>query len=622
MKIIKKIIPFLLILSLLAAWMYNYPPVPFLKNLGGQGWPRVWQNPAIPPEIQETMASTTSWSTATAGTNWAVPAGVYSIKVKTWGAGGGGAGGGYNSTAAVGGGGGFAQDTVSVTPGEILTIVVGGGGGKGLNLTCNSGGTDDGGGGGGGGYSAVKNSGGTYLVLAGGGGGGGSSSAATESGGAGGGGGGQSGKAGTNGGDTAAGYGNGGAGGTPSAGGARGDNSSCGSCGLGANGSAYNGGAGGAGGSSACGGAGGTAEASKTGGAGGNAGTVDAQTAGAGGGGAGYYGGGGGEAGIAEGAGGGGGGSAYCGDGSCSVYATSTSQTVASSTDVDYITYCGGVGDGGSAGAKDADGSNGENGCIAIILNTAPSFTGNGPADSSDPVLAGEVVTFSGTASDPESDAWYLAVCKTSWAATTTPPACASITNTYCTSTSAVASGASNSCTWTSTGSGAQTWYAFACDSGNSLGIRCSSASTSDITVNAVAYAISRSAGDGTIAYGNVGLSGTTSTDPAGSNNDPQTFQNDSNVPAQFNIMTGDAVGGAGWEAVSGTPGSNQFRHSFATTSPVTYWKVMGLDPSYAMASSSVAVGGQVTFYLQIEMPNASDYIEKDIQVTVQVAPP
>jgi len=60
-----------LILSLLAAWMYNYPPVPFLKNLGGQGWPRLWQKPAIPPKIQEVQAvnfPATSYLSSTAST--------------------------------------------------------------------------------------------------------------------------------------------------------------------------------------------------------------------------------------------------------------------------------------------------------------------------------------------------------------------------------------------------------------------------------------------------------------------------------------------------------------------------------------------------------------------------
>ena len=146
--------------------------------------------------------------TATFGTpgssSWAVPAGVTSVTVKAWGAGGGG-GGGYG---AAGGGGGFAQATITVTPGESLTVYVGGGGGGGTYITYGQGG-------GGGGYSAVTRSS-TYLIQAGGGGGGGGATSGAAPGGAGGG---SSGIAGTN---NYSGYGNGGGGGTSSAGGAGG----------------------------------------------------------------------------------------------------------------------------------------------------------------------------------------------------------------------------------------------------------------------------------------------------------------------------------------------------------------------------------------------------------------
>jgi len=51
MKSIYKISKFILIFSIILAWTFNFPPTPFLKNFGGQGWPQIWQNPPIPLEI-------------------------------------------------------------------------------------------------------------------------------------------------------------------------------------------------------------------------------------------------------------------------------------------------------------------------------------------------------------------------------------------------------------------------------------------------------------------------------------------------------------------------------------------------------------------------------------------
>ncbi len=108
-----------------------------------------------------------------------VPSGVTSIDVTLYGAQGGtGYGGG------AGGAGGETTGTISVTPGEVLTIIAGGQGANGGGAgTSAAGGYGGGGGtgasgtgystsGGGGGMSAIETSGGTYLAIAGGGGGG------------------------------------------------------------------------------------------------------------------------------------------------------------------------------------------------------------------------------------------------------------------------------------------------------------------------------------------------------------------------------------------------------------------------------------------------------------------
>jgi len=112
--------------------------------------------------------------------SWTVPANVYSIFVKLWGAGGGSGRAGGWTYGADGGGGGHSYALVPVTPSEILTIkigsggktcsfgsVYGGGGGAGDNADITYGGT------GGGGTYVFRGS--TAIVIAGGGGGGGSS---------------------------------------------------------------------------------------------------------------------------------------------------------------------------------------------------------------------------------------------------------------------------------------------------------------------------------------------------------------------------------------------------------------------------------------------------------------
>ncbi len=281
-----------------------------------------------------TTTSTATFSTP-GNTTWTVPAGVTSVMVKAWGGGGGSGSSGAGLNSGAGGGGGFAQDTVSVTPGQTITVYVGGGG------TGGASGLSRGNGGGGGGYSGVYYSG-SYRVIAGGGGGGGGSGAA-EAGGAGGAGGGINGASGSSG--T---YGIGG-------GGATGSGIGLGGATAGNNGSGNTGGDGGASGGGAAGGANG-------GGLGGGTGWA-AYPAGGGGGG-GYYGGGGGGmsfSGSGYGGGGGGGGS-----GLGYTLTGGSGRNVGNSGDGNYPG--GSVGVGGAAST--ADGSSGGSGYVVLIYST------------------------------------------------------------------------------------------------------------------------------------------------------------------------------------------------------------------------------------------------------------
>jgi len=88
-------------------------------------------------------ASSTAYGTSGSYTV-IVPAGITTYTVKTWGAGAGGGSGGNGFSGGAGGGSGFAQASISVTPGESLTVEVGTGG-TGANTSWD--------GGNGGGYS-------------------------------------------------------------------------------------------------------------------------------------------------------------------------------------------------------------------------------------------------------------------------------------------------------------------------------------------------------------------------------------------------------------------------------------------------------------------------------------
>ncbi|MDD4409886.1 MAG: fibronectin type III domain-containing protein, partial [Candidatus Pacebacteria bacterium] len=147
-----------------------------------------------------TINTYTLTGTTTTSTGWTIPAGVSQIEYLVVGAGGGAAGGTNNSGGAGGGGaGGFLEGTLSVTPGDNMTVIIGGrgvsggagnpsgatkggnsqlgaitatGGGDGSRYTGGSGGSGGGGSPKGTGISGQGYDGGTYNGATGGGGGG------------------------------------------------------------------------------------------------------------------------------------------------------------------------------------------------------------------------------------------------------------------------------------------------------------------------------------------------------------------------------------------------------------------------------------------------------------------
>ncbi|MFZ1801714.1 MAG: hypothetical protein WAU03_02250 [Candidatus Saccharimonas aalborgensis] len=280
--------------------------------------------------------------TTQGASSFTVPSGVTSLTVKLWGGGGGGGAGGSAAAGGTGGGAGEATGTISVTPGETLTVYVGGGGSAGTRNTA-------GGGGGGGAYSSIYRGTTALAIAAGGGGGGGGRNSAGNTGGAGGAGGGTTGVAGST-----SGAGGGGGAGTQSAGGAGGT----GGTNAGSAGGSLTGGLGGDGRTSGTTDGSGASGGLASGGNGGGA--IATSRAGGGGGGAGYFGGGGGSSSSSgSGAGGGGGGSSY---GTGLTLNAGSGATPGNSADADRA----GAGQGGTAGATGGTGTGGSNGIVVI----------------------------------------------------------------------------------------------------------------------------------------------------------------------------------------------------------------------------------------------------------------
>jgi hypothetical protein len=329
----------------------------------------------------------------TAGvSSYTVPAGITSITVKAWG---GGGGGGTGTTGGAGGGGGYATSTISVTPGEVLSVSVGGAGGGGARNTSGRGG-------GGGGESGIRRSDNSVAIIAsGGGGGGGAKSTSGQNGGAGGAGGGTTGTAGTAGVGTAP-LPGGGQPGAPSAGGAGGTATGEGGSCVGQTGGYLDGGNGADGRSS------GTCTYTATGTAGvgfitgaGEGGSVVTTTrAGAGGGGSGYYGGGGGASSGAQGGAGGGGGGASFTTGINASTLGGSGQTPGNSADTDRA----GAGAGANGGSGTAVGATGTAGIV--IINPVAAFNYASPVVQQTAVLSQPQVAKYSIMIDTDSDVY------------------------------------------------------------------------------------------------------------------------------------------------------------------------------------------------------------------------
>lgn len=268
-----------------------------------------------------------------------------------------------------------------------------------------------------------------------------------------------------------------------------------------------------------------------------------------------------------------------------------------------------------------------------INTNSAPAFSGN-PTDSPDPVVSGHDVTFSGTATDSESNNWYLAVCKTDSITPGTPPTC-DTSQDYCVSTSAVGSGSENTCIWTSTGSTAQDWYAFACD--DNISPLCSSKSNNNSPITVNSAVISVTIDPTTTSYGVMPTNNVKKADTANANDEFIVTNNSTNVAEDFEIIGSDATNGAGWTLSPTSTGSSIFMHAYSTLKTLvasfslgisgeqaTKWVALDKDPNYRPLATNVDINGTVDLILELLSPTdigGGDYgVTKSTTVTIRAS--
>lgn len=118
---------------------------------------------------------------------------------------------------------------------------------------------------------------------------------------------------------------------------------------------------------------------------------------------------------------------------------------------------------------------------------------------------------------------------------------------------------------------------------------------------------------EGTIEYGIVPKGESKSTIQLG---ETRTATNNGNTTANFNIKTSKAVNGTEWSVGSGA-GENIFVHEFSTNGGGA-WTKFENDIDYKTLATGVEVDGTIDFDLRITVPTDSDTQQKTITITVQ----
>ena len=197
----------------------------------------------------------------------------------------------------------------------------------------------------------------------------------------------------------------------------------------------------------------------------------------------------------------------------------------------------------------------------------------DGGSSTSTPTNVGSNVTFTATGTDPNSDNYWLAICKTGGSITPgaggAAPTCTA--GAWCVSSSAVASGTQNSCTYQAqqTDTESNSWEAYVCDDDTTTS-SCSAAATGDspfavnhppvigtVTIGP-SYGSSASVDPGNGSTGAVYFQvGVTDPDSGGTQDTIDMFAC-TNATTAFNPATGTCTGGTILCSVTGvTTGTN-----------------------------------------------------------------
>jgi hypothetical protein len=142
----------------------------------------------------------------------------------------------------------------------------------------------------------------------------------------------------------------------------------------------------------------------------------------------------------------------------------------------------------------------------------------------------------------------------------------------------------------------------------------------------AAATVVSVSVSDGSVAYGIMPANTSKSTLP-GELNDMQTATNDGNVTENFNIKGQNAIGGGCTWTLASTNGTDQYVHQFCNdtdydcSSPPTNYTA--LTTSYQALDTGIPVGGTVQIQLRLTTPTSSScFGQQSVDVTIQAVQP
>lgn len=152
-----------------------------------------------------------------------------------------------------------------------------------------------------------------------------------------------------------------------------------------------------------------------------------------------------------------------------------------------------------------------------------------------------------------------------------------------------------------------------------SIGLGTEAATEGTVTATVTAQNVAVTVSDGSITYGTLAVS-TTQDTTSGGLDDSQTATNAGNVTSDLDIKGQDATGGTGW-TLAGSINTDTYVQEFCTSDCDSSPSWTALTTSYQTLGSSVAAAGTVVFDTKISMPSSvSDYVEKSVDVTVQIS--